>query len=182
VPTHTDTAVAARNPGTRSIPTTSNPTATGTGGVRSIANPSFESFDFAPNWVTWATIAESNMRGWYTTHPLKEEYYDGVKFGSTTHRLIELQKNIPAVGLYHAELNAWVKSMVFQPICLSSGETFSFEFYHTSQPGSRTDIVEFRLGIPLFAPNFGGEYNHKCIARRNLCGIRYRDIPDSCWY
>jgi Regulator of chromosome condensation (RCC1) repeat len=138
---------------TGSIPTTSNPVGNGTKAVRIMSNPSFEESDVTIPWTGWTTAAENKLRGWFTSHPFKEEWYDGVAVGSTQYRLIELQRNSPAHGSYYAELNAWVKSMVYQPICLTSGESFTFEFYHNTIPGGRTDIVEFRLGLPSGLPS-----------------------------
>lgn len=149
---HAETNDTAQSTASRSIPTTSNPTGSGIKAARIISNPSFEQSDFAPAWSVWATISEDSMRGWYTSHPLREEWYDSIQAGTSLHRLIELQKNNPAHGTYMAELNAWDKSMVFQPICFVSGESFDFSFYHSTQPAGRTDTVDFRIGIPLGLP------------------------------
>jgi alpha-tubulin suppressor-like RCC1 family protein len=51
-----------------------------------------------------------------------------------------------------ASLNADVASFLYQKLCVTSGETFTFEFYHNIGTANRTDIASFRLGIPSGLP------------------------------
>jgi hypothetical protein len=139
-----------------------------------MSNPSFEESDITVAWSSWTTAAENKLRGWFTSHPFKEEWYDGVAVGSTQYRLIELQRTNPADGNYYAELNAWVKSMVYQPICLTSGESFTFEFYHNTIPAGRTDIVEFRLGLPTGLPagsRAADSYNRRILVANTTSNL-----------
>lgn len=163
-------AVATSTATALPIPTTNNPTInTNNGAVRSIANPSFELFDVAWAFTRWAHIDQSSMRGWFTTAPTSGYAYccsggADVAPGGTG-RLIEVIPetndfnndpspgysipNSPAPdGTYYSELNADYYSMLYQPICMANGETFSFSFYHHTRQINSTDIVEFRLGIP----------------------------------
>ena len=54
----------------------------------------------------------------------------------------------PPDGNYFIELNAYVSSMAYQPICMVGSESFDFQFYHHTRLLSATDVVEFRFGIP----------------------------------
>jgi hypothetical protein len=149
------------------VPTSSNPTINvSNGAVRIMSNPSFELFDGEHNFAFWAQYADSNMRGWFTAHPSSAEFYttscSSGSYTGSSGRLIEIFKEFFSCdaglestvntaapeGTYFAELNANAYSMLYQPICLASGETFHFSFNHHRRLWSGTDIIEFRMGIP----------------------------------
>lgn len=114
---------------------------------RAIANPSIEQ----------PVIDGSNIQlnadlvpGWLTTHPVR-----------TNGRLIEIWKNgfngvntATGAGDQFAELNADAISMIYQSVCMTNGESFSYSFLHRGRD-SRTerDKAQFRLGIPSGLPS-----------------------------
>jgi hypothetical protein len=135
------------------IPTTSNPTGNGSQGVRIIANPSFEDFDNSGR--TDGMICEEDMNGWLSTHPNQNSGVDCPPFEVWTYPFMNNVSNRAAPDGNHAiELNAYDASMAYQPICMSGGETFSFQFHHITRdlsPGfgsTGTDTIAFRFGIP----------------------------------
>ncbi|MEY2847325.1 MAG: hypothetical protein RL076_2871, partial [Chloroflexota bacterium] len=141
----------------QSVPTTSNPTInTANGGLRTMANTSFENTDTSctVGWYTWAYIRMDHMRGWKTAHPaMQERCNNGNAFG-TTARVIELNYfTTPPDGTKYASLNADVASFLYQTLCVENGDSFDFQFYHNVGGSSRTDIASFRLGIPSGLPS-----------------------------
>ncbi len=143
----------------RAIPTTSNPTInTAIAGVRTMANTSFEVTDFICSLDTgsWAYIRQEYMAGWFTAHPLSQEACNGVRGGATAYRPIELNPRADSPdGRIVASLNAEVASFLYQKLCVTSGESFDFEFYHNAGVSGvgRTDIAAFRMGIPSSLPS-----------------------------
>lgn len=139
------------------IPTTSNPTIdTSIAGVRTMANTSFEVTDSACslNTGTWAYIRQEWMAGWFTAHPLAQESCNSSKYGPYSFRPIELNMRTDAPdGRNVASLNADVASFLYQKLCVKSGESFDFEFYHTAGGTNRTDIAALRMGIPSGLPS-----------------------------
>ena len=94
------------------------------------------------------------MAGWFTAHPAHQEACNSNKAGPSSYRVIELnQRGDAPDGNNVASLNAEVASFLYQKLCVSDGETFSFEFYHNVGGTSRTDIASFRLGIPSGLPS-----------------------------
>ncbi|MFZ9858954.1 MAG: hypothetical protein ACO3F2_11555, partial [Roseiflexaceae bacterium] len=148
--------------GSRSIPTTSNPVGNGVQGLRTYANTSFEDSDFAcyslPNG--WAYINQTKMRGWSTAHPGISE--TNCTPADTNARVIEIQKSNhnPGNPAFHgtkfAELNANVKTFIYQKICVSNSDVISFTFRHKALDASRFDIMQFTFGIPAGLPSDGG--------------------------
>ena len=138
------------------VPTTSNPTInTSIAGVRTMANTSFEVTDSSCslNMGTWAFIRQEWMAGWFTAHPLSQESCNDTKSGPSSYRPIELNMRTDAPdGRNVASLNADVASFLYQKLCVTSGETFEFEFYHTAGGTNRTDIAALRMGIPSGLP------------------------------
>lgn len=135
------------------IPTTSNPTGSGTQGVRIIANPSFEEYDASGR--TDGMICEDDMNGWLTTHPNQTSTVSCPPFEVWTFPFSNNIENRDAPDGTHAiELNAYNASMAYQPICMSGGETFTFQFHHITRdlsPGfgsTGIDTIAFRFGIP----------------------------------
>jgi len=60
----------------RSIPTTSNPSATDEAGVRTMANTSFENVTSTCTVGVnqWVYLRESALNGWFTSHAPWQEY------------------------------------------------------------------------------------------------------------
>ena len=148
-----------RSIGGRVIPTTTNPTGSGTTASRTYANTSFEQTDYQcgtlPNG--WAAIGMDKMRGWYSSHsPAGETNCPG--YTRTGQRVIELQKsglnvgNDPYDGLLFAELSAFERMYIYQPLCMQSGEEIDFKFHHKPLTGSRSDIMVLRFGVPSGLP------------------------------
>ena len=164
-PTITNTPTITRTPSPTSvatvvgmIPTTSNPTInTANAGVRTMANTSFEVTDSSCslNTGTWAYIRQEWMAGWFTAHPLSQESCNNNRSGPVSYRPIELNPRADSPdGRIVASLNAEVASFLYQKLCVSNGETFSFEFYHNAgvAGATRTDIAALRMGIPSGLP------------------------------
>ena len=163
-PTITNTPTITRTPSPTSvatvvgmIPTTSNPTInTANAGVRTMANTSFEVTTTTCSILTggWDYIRQEFMAGWFTAHPMIQEACNSSLAGPSSYRVIELNQRADAPdGNNVASLNADVASFLYQKLCVSSGETFSFEFYHNVGGTSRTDIAAFRLGVPAGLPS-----------------------------
>ncbi len=114
---------------------------------RAIANPSIEEPAIAD---TNTQINADLVPGWKTTHPVR-----------TNGRLIEIWKTgfqgvntAPGAGDQFAELNADAVSMIFQTVCMTNGESFTYSFLHRGrQSSSERDRAEFRLGIPTGLPS-----------------------------
>lgn len=124
------------------VPTTSNPTInTAAGGIRIIANSSFES----PVPTTMMTC-ENAMGGWFTTQPVISAYGCRVfeAWGQGIYSGDALSGVSPPDGVMFTELNAYVSSMTYQPICMIGGENFNFEFHHHTRYWSETNTIEFR--------------------------------------
>ncbi len=135
------------------IPTTTNPTGSGSQGVRIIANPSFEEFDSSGR--SDGMTCEADMNGWLSTHPNNTSGVTCPPFEVWTYPFSNNIANRAAPDGTHAiELNAYNASMAYQPICMSGGETFTFQFHHITRdlsPGfgsTGTDTIAFRFGIP----------------------------------
>ena len=163
-PTATSTPAAklraprALTPTQTGVPTTSNPTInTANGAGRTFSNVSFESFSECPSAPTvWHVINMDNMFGWKTTAPKgtggAQDACNGIANGLYS-RGIELQGvNIygytPDDGDVYAELNAYYPSFLYQAVCVANSDTIEFKFSHRAVGNSRTDITEFRIGIP----------------------------------
>jgi uncharacterized repeat protein (TIGR01451 family) len=119
---------------------------------RSIVNPSFElpftgaraalinPFFASVNWIA---VDSGEIPGWETTHPI---IANGCPAGGSITPAynctpIELWANsfngvVPAQGIVLAELNAYQLSKLFQNICMSTGETFNFNFAHRGRGGA----------------------------------------------
>jgi hypothetical protein len=103
---------------------------------------------------TWAFIRQEWMAGWFTAHPLSQESCNDTKSGPSSYRPIELNMRTDAPdGRNVASLNADVASFLYQKLCVTSGESFDFEFYHTAGGTRRTDIAALRMGIPSGLPS-----------------------------
>lgn len=97
------------------------------------------------------------MRGWLTSAPSGNASCNGVVYSpGRTGRIIELQ--VQATAGYtvqqwtaYAELNADYASMMYQPICFNNSDVIPYSFAHRPM-GNRTDVTEFRIGIPSGLP------------------------------
>ena len=151
-------APRALTPTATGIPTTSNPTInTANGAGRVFSNVSFESFSECPSAPTsYHVINMNNMFGWKTTAPVtsgaEQDRCNGINNGLYS-RGVELQGvNLygytPDNGNVYAELNAYYPSFLYQAVCVANSDTIEFKFSHRAVGNSRTDITEFRIGIP----------------------------------
>ncbi|MBX3243223.1 MAG: carboxypeptidase regulatory-like domain-containing protein [Acidobacteria bacterium] len=121
---------------------------------RAIQNPSVEAPAIANN--TYHRISEGTLTGWLTTHPLLT-----CAVGPETCRPIErwgtgFNSVNAAAGAGNAfvELNAEAISMIYQPICMTNGESFDFSFLHRGRSSDTTaDVADFRIGIPTGLPD-----------------------------
>ena len=135
--------------GGRVIPTTSNPTGNGIKAGRIMSNPSFELNDSGCTVTAstaWIYVPVTGLRGWQTSHPSFSNC------SGVNGRIIEYKPLNAQDGALNVELNAEYESMLYQSFCLKSNETFSYKFHHRTTSAARTDIVEFRLGIPSGLP------------------------------
>lgn len=111
------------------------------------ANQSFETPVFSVQTV--AQVPDTNAGGWRTTHPSGNFCGAG---GSC--RPIEFWSNnfggvASGHGAQHVELNAFNRSMIFQPMTLSSGDHLTWSFLHRGRGSDTTpDVAELRIGIP----------------------------------
>jgi hypothetical protein len=153
----TDNIQQARS-SSRTIPTTSNPAGTGDQGVRTMANTSFEINDSGCAMTSFQYARMSDMRGWFTSHPSIAATCDGAAYSpARSGRIIELQVQanqnyMPEDGLVYSELNGDVASMLYQPLCLQDSDVITYSFAHRPK-GNRTDVAEFRIGIPSGLPS-----------------------------
>ena len=163
--TPTRTATSTVVPGT--IPTTSNPTInTALGGVRIVANPSFEQ-------GTHTAFPCEPYAGWYTSHPVVSGCRPFELWGSGLTNVESLSGVTPPNGSYYIELNAYSVSMAFQPICMVDGETFDFEFYHHTRSWNSTNQIQFRFGIPSGLPagsRAADSYSRVVLTGNNVLG------------
>ncbi len=122
---------------------------------RAIQNPSVQNPAIANN--SNERIAENTLIGWLTTHPIAT---CGV--GPASCRPIErwssgfLGVNASTdagAGNAWVELNADVNSMIYQPVCMTNGESFTYSFLHRGRSSSTVgDQAQFRMGIPTGLP------------------------------
>lgn len=114
---------------------------------RAIANPSIEQPVITSDYLQ---INADSVPGWMTTHPVDP----------TRGRMIEIWRNgfngintAAGAGNQFVELNAEAQSMIYQRICMTSGESFSYSFLHRGRSSATApDVAEFRLGIPTGLP------------------------------
>lgn len=127
---------------------------------RSFVNLGFEDIQISTVTTGCRVYASQgkSVPGWLTTHPS----YSGTGRVScsgtvssaidttTSAPIIEIWKgpreNVDGVNGTHqfAELNAEVASSLYQKVCLITGETFDWQFYHRGRDG--TDTMKFTLG------------------------------------
>lgn len=151
----------AEDSGIKTIPTTANPTGNGRPGVRVISNPSFE----LPNNPSGLMTCETNMAGWFTTHPNRS---DAGILGTAPCPVFEMWRypfsnnvtnRTAPDGVQAIELSAYDATMAYQPICMRGGESFDFEFHHmqryigASPYWNMVDTISFRFGIPNISPS-----------------------------
>src|SRR5690606_20724428 len=117
------------------------------GQQRAIANPSIEQPVIPSDYLQ---INADSVPGWLTTHPVDP----------TRGRMIEIWRNgfngintAIGAGNQFVELNAEARSMIYQQICMTNGESFDYSFLHRGRSSSTSpDVAEFRLGIPTGLP------------------------------
>jgi hypothetical protein len=113
---------------------------------RAIANPSIEQPVITGDNIQ---LNADLVPGWLTTHPVR-----------TNGRLIEIWKSgfngvnaATDAGNQFAELNADAISMIYQSVCMTNGESFTYSFLHRGRDsGSTRDKAQFRIGIPTGLP------------------------------
>jgi uncharacterized repeat protein (TIGR01451 family) len=127
---------------------------------RSIVNPSFElpftgtrSASINPFFTStnWIAVDAGEIPGWETTHPV---VVNGCPAGGSITPAynctpIELWANsylgvVPEQGRILAELNAYQLSKLFQNICMTTGEVFTFNFAHRGRDGA--DRAQLQIG------------------------------------
>ena len=122
---------------------------------RTVVNPSIEDPPIPANVSQFWD--EAAVTGWLTTHPVTSGCTNG---GSTSFSCRQIERwgtgfhgvsTAPGAGNSFVELNASARSMIYQQICLTNGESFDFSFLHRGREG--TDTAEFRLGIPTGLPS-----------------------------
>lgn len=124
-------------------------------GQRAIQNPSLQNPVIADG--SNERISENTLLGWLTTHPV-----GSCGVGPASCRPIERWSsgfnNVnpstdTGAGNAWIELNADVNSMIFQPICMTNGESFTYSFLHSGRSSNSTgDVAQFRIGIPTGMP------------------------------
>jgi uncharacterized repeat protein (TIGR01451 family) len=127
---------------------------------RVIVNPSFEDRLLPPAPISlmplpannFVEVDESWVSGWLTTAPVVT---GGCPAPMPNCRPIEMWST-PFIGLtapdgiITAELNAFNFGMLYQTVCMTSGESLLWSFDHHGRAG--TDTAAFRLGIPTGLP------------------------------
>ena len=108
-----------------------------------------------------AILNSSDIPGWETTHGAGDIWctnhggttdFESAPFGTAA---IDIWKSgeveidagprvVSAEGNQHAELSAWVKSRLYQTVCLLQGENVSWEFSHTHRDLS-AETMEFNI-------------------------------------
>jgi hypothetical protein len=120
---------------------------------RAISNASLEDLVVPANSSVYRN--EPNVPGWLTTHPITS----GLGCTSTC-RPIELWHQVfqgvsaaPGAGVQWAELEATTRSMIYQNVCMTNGESFNYSFLHRGRLSATVpDVMQFRIGIPLGLP------------------------------
>lgn len=123
-------------------------------GQRAIQNPSVETPTFTTN--SFHRISEGTLTGWLTTHPAGD-----CSFGPASCRPIERWGTgfngfnaANGSGNAFVELNAEANSMIYQEVCMTQGESFTFSFLHRGRDStSSSDVADFRIGIPSGLPS-----------------------------
>jgi uncharacterized repeat protein (TIGR01451 family) len=121
---------------------------------RTIVNPSFEAPLVAPPATfttqaagTYNIVPETWVLGWQTTSPPAACTNPGSPCNNGIEEWYTPFLGITAAdGTVSAELNASAVSMLYQTVCMNSGEVFKWQWDHHGRTG--TDSAAFRLGIP----------------------------------
>ena len=88
------------------------------------------------------------MPGWETTHPVRNNLNCGAASGRPIETWESGFNGVPAVdGDQFVELNAYVASTLFQPICMASGETINWQFNHRGR--NNTDTIRLSVGTQV---------------------------------
>lgn len=122
-------------------------------GQRAIQNPSVENPGISAN--SNHRISENTLTGWLTTHPFLT-----CDVGPSNCRPIERWgtgfngvSTGTSAGSAFVELNAEAVSMIYQQVCMTQGESFTFSFLHRGRSSANTaDVADFRIGIPTGLP------------------------------
>lgn len=124
-------------------------------GQRAIQNPSVQN----PSIVDSSNerISENTLLGWLTTHPtgscgVGPASCRPIERWSTGFNSVDSSTDAGA-GNAWVELNADVNSMIYQPVCMTNGESFTYSFLHRGRSSNSTgDVAQFRMGIPTGLP------------------------------
>jgi hypothetical protein len=116
------------------------------------ATPLFTNPGFETPAGSSGNVADTNAGGWKTTHPAGV-----VCGGSTACRPIEYWTTSGTVpsgqGAQFIELTASDRSMVFQPVALSTGDVLTWSFLHRGRySATSADVAQFLIGIPIGLP------------------------------
>lgn len=117
---------------------------------RAIVNPSFESPVIPAN--NYRQVNKDSINGWETSHPQNS----GCTLGTNPCRPIEYWRQVfngvsaaTGLGQQWAEINSFTNSMIYQKVCLVSGEAIGYSFVHRGRASSTAaDVMQFRIGIP----------------------------------
>lgn len=101
---------------------------------------------------------EAGFTGWLTTHPFVTD--NCTNGGVHTCRPMERWSTgflsvvtASGAGARWVELNADSNSMIYQSVCMTSGESFRYSFLHRGRDSATVDdVAQFRLGIPTGLP------------------------------
>lgn len=116
---------------------------------RAIVNPSLEEPIIADN--SYSLLDEDSVPGWDTSHPVNGSNIRPIEMWRQPFNGVSAASGS---GSQWAELNANTNSMIYQTICMSPGESFTFSFLHRGRYSStERDVMDFRLGIPTGLPS-----------------------------
>jgi len=120
---------------------------------RAIANASLEELVVPANSSAYRD--EGVVPGWSTTHPITS----GLGCSPTCrpieiwHQVFQTVSAAPGAGVQWAELEATTRSMIYQNICMTNGESFNYSFLHRGRLSATIpDVMQFRIGIPTGLP------------------------------
>ncbi|REJ77852.1 MAG: carboxypeptidase regulatory-like domain-containing protein [Acidobacteria bacterium] len=121
---------------------------------RFVTNGSFEQPVIPAN--AFRQVDEDSVNGWDTSHPMG----NFCNVGAANCRPIEYWRQVflgvsaaTGAGAQWAEINSSNYSMIYQPLCLRNGESFSYSFVHRGRDSATIpDVAQFRIGIPGSLP------------------------------
>ncbi|MEP7075717.1 MAG: hypothetical protein ABI878_07890 [Acidobacteriota bacterium] len=103
-------------------------------------------------------VNEDSSAGWNTTHPIVN---GNCTVGTANCRPLEYWSSgflsvltASGAGSQWVELNADTTSMIYQSVCMTNGESFTYSYLHRGRSSATVaDVMQFRLGIPSALPS-----------------------------